>query len=857
MEYPGSFGDWIKIRRKALDLTQKELSARAGCSVFALRKIEAGERRPSKQLAGLLADALDISSEDRPTFIRVARGDLIYERLGAPGSDSSPFSDSPHLAPRHLPLPLTPLLGRASELAAMARIFNEPQCRLLTLTGIGGIGKTRLAIEFALCQQSRFLGGVYYVPLVSINSVELIVPAIAEALDFAFSGSAGLKEQLFNYLAHNVKQPAMLVLDNLEHLLAQTSEAAELLAEILQNFFSIKMLCTSRERLNLSGEWIYELHGLPIPPSELLDKLEEYSAAELFLQRASQIHAEYELTVTDRPALARICQLLEGIPLAIELAAAWTGTLSCSEIVQEIEKNINFLTTSIRDMPERHRSLKGTFDHSWRLLSDAERDTLSRLAVFYGGFDRLAAQRVAGATLPLLASLVSKSLVRRLEDGRYDLHEVIRQYSLAHLHEDRDRHLETCDLHCEYYLEFVSGYEKKLKSASQQTAVHELSIELDNARAAWVWGTNHEKFASLNRAVRAFGWYFEVAGLINEGIEQLELIVQALTEKPRNSQMDETLGVTLVHQGLLCFRSGQFLRAQNLYDAAIVVLRSVNARAFLADALIFSGTLMHLNGNYLYAKKLIEEGLVYAQEVDDRWFFAYGIYNLGHLDSMLGEYQKGYDQMQEGMRLWRELGDPHSISLGLNFLVETQIALGRFEEAIASMHESIALCERTRNRWGMGTAYRFLGLATLATGRCSLAQEHLQQSLEIFGEFYKGWDIARTQIFLGKAQILSGDLDQARNTLLDALRLSREVCSRPLMLEIVLELAFLELPHDPEQMAEWLMVVLAHPDATHEIKDRALQQLQALEEQLDAHQIQAIREKAPQLRLESIANALV
>ncbi len=856
-EFPTSFGEWLRGRRKTLDLTQDELAQRAGCSIFALRKIESGERRPSKQLAGLLATALEIPEEDLQTFIRVARGDLNLERLRPPKQNTSPASLSPQPASHHLPLPPTPLLGRDRELAAMERIFNEAQCRLLTLTGMGGIGKTRLAIEFASRQRSKFPDGVHYVPLASINSADLIVPAIADVLEFSFSGPVDLLVLFFTHLAKCVKRPALLVLDNLEHLLAQSSAAAELVAEILQRFSNIKILCTSRERLNLHGEWTYELHGLPIPPAEFTDRLEDYSAAILFMERARQIHTEFDLTEVDKPALVRICHLVEGIPLAIELAAAWVGLLSCWEIAEEIEKNVDFLTTSTRDVPERHRSLKATFDHSWRLLSDGEREALSRLAVFHGGFDRFAAEKVAGATLPLLASLVSKSLVRRTQDGRYDLHEVIRQHALAHLREDETRQIETRDLHCEYYLNLASEYERKLKSASQQMAVHEMTVEFDNMRAAWVWGINYEKFEPLSRAVRSFGWYFEVAGLIPEGIDQLELLVQALTAKPRNPQLDKALGSTLVQQGLLCFRSGQFIRAQELYKDAIFILRSVDARTLLADALIFSGTIMHLNGDYLDAKNLIEEGLIYAQEVDDRWFSAYGIYNLGHVESMLGEYQRGYRQMQEGMQLWRELGDPHSISLGLNFLVETQIALGRFEEAISSVRESIALCERTRNRWGMGTAYRYLGLVTLVTGQCSEAQEYLQESLEAFGEYFKGWDIARTLMILGKAQILSGDQTRARKTLLDALRLSKEVHSRPLMLEAVLGLAALGAHMDPEQTASWLMLVSAHSAATQETKDRARQQLKVLEKQIDAQQMQEIREKGSQRTLESIVDMLV
>jgi tetratricopeptide (TPR) repeat protein len=487
-------------------------------------------------------------------------------------------------------------------------------------------------------------------------------------------------------------------------------------------------------------------------------------------------------------------------------------------------------------------------------LSGAERDVLGRLSIFHGGFDRSAAEKIAGATLPLLSLLVSKSLVRRTQDGRYDLHEVIRQYALARLDEDESRYLETRDRHSECFLRLASAYERKLKSASQQTAMYEMTIELDNLRAAWDWGIKRGNFGSISRAVRAFGWYFEVAGLIHDGIEQLELLVQALNDKTRDNQMDKALGSTLVQQGLLCFRSGQFIRALMLYQDAIAILRSVNEQALLADALIFNGTILHLNGDYLEARALIEEGLTYARAADDPWFAAYGVYNLGHLDSLMGEYQKGYELMQEGLKLWRELGDSHSISLGLNFLVETQIALGQCDEAIASMYESIALCERTKNRWGMGTAYRYLGLATLATGRWFEAQGHFQKSLEIFGEYFKGWDIARTLIYMSETHIMSGEHSEAKTILLDALRLARGVHSTPLMLDALTALVSLEIRLNPEQSAGWLILVTNHPAATHETKDRASQLLLDVEPFIHAEQIRALKARSSHQSLESIVD---
>jgi tetratricopeptide (TPR) repeat protein len=630
-----------------------------------------------------------------------------------------------------------------------------------------------------------------------------------------------------------------------------------LVAEILQRFANIKILCTSRERLNLQGEWMFDLRGLPVPPLEHLDKMEEYSAPALFVNAARRINPKFKLTGADKPALFRICQLLEGIPLALELAAAWTGMLTCAEIAREIESNMDFLATSMRNIPERHRSLRASFDHSWRLISDAERETLSRLSIFQGGFDRRAAEKVAGANLSQLSSLVSKSLVRRAESGRYSLHEVIRLYAYSHLEEDESGCHQTCDRHCGHYLHFAAEHESKLKSAAQQTAMHAMTAELDNLRAAWMWGIKQKKFDWLGGAVRAFGWYYEVSGMIRDGIEQLELLVRTVNDLPRDAQTDKVLGTCLVQQGLLYFRSGQFARAQELYDRSIAILRSVNAQFLLADALIFSGTLKHLNGDYREARSLIEEGLAYARASRNDWFIAYGIYNLGHVDSLVGESQKGYDQMREGLSLFRKVGDPHSISLGLNFLVDTQIALKRYEEAKESMRESIALCEQTQNRWGKGTAYRYLGLAMLADGQYDDARDCFQKSLEIFGEYFEGWDISITLAYLADATLLAGGEAEAKAIYLDSLRHARRIDSAPLMLMNLTGLAQLESRLDPDLAAGWLTLILSHPAAIQETKDRAHRILSDVEKRRVIEQSRKTREQISTQTLDELVGMIL
>jgi predicted ATPase/transcriptional regulator with XRE-family HTH domain len=875
---PVVFSDWLKRRRKALDLTQDELAKRAGCSLGALRKIEAGERRPSKQLAVLLAQALDIPQEEQQAFIRVARGDLNLERLRAPSPatpsslpdlsllQGTPKSTVPGAGSRppanRIPLQTTPLVGRESELDALERLFNDPQCRLLTLIGIGGIGKTRLAIEFAAKHLSGFPGGVFYIPLTPVDSLEKIVPAIADGFDFAFSGPSDPKEQLLNYISTCIDEKALFILDNLEHLLVQVTAGesepglVKLVSEILGRAPGVHILGTSRERLNLHGEWIYELHGLSVPPTHYVGGVEEYNSVALFLRSAQRVKADFQTREAEQAALVRICQMVDGVPLALELAAAWVGILSCQEIAQEIGSNMDFLTTSMRDIPERHRSIRATFDHSWKLLADEERRALCQLSVFHGGFSRSAAGQVAGASLALLASLSAKSLVRRTESGRYDLHEVIRQYALSHLH-DQPGSLTTFERHCEYYLALLGEHEKLLKNASQQEAIRRLTDEIDNIRAAWDWAIRHKKYALLGQAGRAFGWYFEITGLYGDGIEQFETLARALQARPESERWQRLLGLAHLHQGLLYFRKGEFDQASRHYEASIAVLRPTGDQVLLADALIFLGIILHLNGDYARATASEEEGLALARAAGEPWFEAFAIYNLGHLAGLMGHYAEGYEQMVAAVNTWRSLGDPHMIALGLNFMIPILSKLGKYEEAKAFMQESIALCEITRNRWGMGTAYGFLGLACIAGGQYGEAKAHLRKSLEVFGDYFTGWNIARSLTYLGDATRLDGDDLEARKIYLEALRLSIEGESIPIALDALSGMSCLQAQAGEAEKALLLCcIIIDHPSSEEETKLRAAGLRAELEGSLDCDQIAAAYTKAAGISFDEIVMAV-
>ena len=365
MELPITFGEWLRQGRNQLRLTREEFAGRVGCSVSALRKIEDGERRPSSLIAELMANCLNVPLAERSTFVRVARGELSVDRLSPPSKLLTGSSvPSPAALPRiNLPVLPTPLIGRQREVEELSQLLRDPQCRLLTLAGPGGIGKTRLAIETASQVQDAFADGVYFVPLASVNTTRFIVPVMGDAVGFAFqsAGSADPKTQLFGYLA---EKQTLLLADSLEHLLAEPG--IELLAELLANAPQVKLLVTSRESLGLQGEWVFEVQGLPVPENGHAEESAKNTSVELFLQRARRAHVGFDATLADYPAIVRICRLVDGMPLGIELAAAWVRTLACDEIAREIERGLDFLSVSTRDLPARHRSMRAVFDHSWQ-----------------------------------------------------------------------------------------------------------------------------------------------------------------------------------------------------------------------------------------------------------------------------------------------------------------------------------------------------------------------------------------------------------------------------------------------------------------------------------------------------------
>jgi predicted ATPase/transcriptional regulator with XRE-family HTH domain len=845
METPVTFGEWLRQSRDQLRLTRVELAGRIGCSVSALQKIETGERRPSVQIAELIANCLNIPTERRTTFVRVARGELSVDRLSPV---TQPVSASP-ISRNNLPVLPTPVIGRQRELEQLSQLLRDPQCRLLTLVGPGGIGKTRLAIEAATHMQDDFAAGVYFIPLASVNRSRLIVPVIADALGYPFQSAsrADPKTQLFSYLK---EKQALLLPDNLEQLLAEPG--IEMLGELLTHAPQVKLLATSRESLGLQGEWVFEVQGLPVPGGGYEQGSSQDTSVELFLQRARRADVGFNATTADYPTIIRICQLVDGMPLGIELAAAWVRTLSCAEIAHEIEQGLGFLSLSARDFPARHRSMRAVFDHSWKLLTQEEQQVLSRLSLFRGGFRREPAEVVAGATLSLLSALVTKSLIRRSGMERYDLHELIHQFAVERLSEHPQEQMAVEARHGRYYLAWFGGEEKRLRSSAQHEALTELTAEMDNFRGAWDWGVARGEFALIEGTLRTFSMLYDTRGWLQEGLDMLGRAVDALETAHAQLPLDRTnqvvLGHLLTSRSLLASRLGQYEQAQAMLERSLEILRPLNESRVLVESTTFLGMVMELTGNYASALDLYSEGLETAKEIGDRWFAALCftcISGLVGFTRVSVTPETRHQRWQSAVADWRRIGDPRLTAIALNNLSLSALWLGQFDEARLAQEESIELSSSVGDRWGLGFAYRGLAIILQAQGDHLQAVDKFRESLDVLRQLGARQDVARVLAEMGRSVFALGNGFEAERIWRDSLRIAIETRGTFIALEALLGLASLQAERgDVEQALELLWIVLNHPTSIQDTRNRAAQLRLEWEAQLTKQQVEAARARA-------------
>jgi len=851
MEALSTFGEWLRQSRNELRLTRAQFAERVGCSIALLRKIEDGERRPSTQIAELMANCLNIPPAERSTFVNVARGEWSVDRLASLAKPiASPSVSSASTTLRtNLPVLPTPLIGRQRDVEELSQLLRDPQCRLLSLVGPGGIGKTRLAIETAAHLQDVFADGVYFVPLASANAIRFIVPLIADAIGFAFhhASRADPNTQLFGYLK---EKQALLLTDNLEQLL--TEPGIEVLPELLAHAPHVKLLATSRESLGLQDEWVFEVQGLPVPESMYAEEFAQNTSVELFLQRARRAHVAFNATLEDYPAIVRICQLVDGNPLGIELAAAWVRTLSCNEIAREIERGLDFLSLSARDVPARHRSMRAIFDHSWRLLPEEEQRVLLRLSAFRGGFRREAAEQVAKATLAVLSTLVTKSLLRRSAAGRYDLHDLIRQFAAEHFAERPEEQSVTQACHGRYYLTYFSQADGRLHSAAQRETLAELTAEMDDFRVAWDWAVIHGEFALIEQTMRMFVRLYDTLGWFQEGLDTLDRAVGALEMAHGHAPPDRTdqvvLGHLLATRSWLAYRLANYEQAQRMLERSLKILRPVNEPHVLVESITYLGRVMEMTGNYARALELYAEGLEMATAIGDRWFKAVCLtLHTALVGITLGmvKLEITHERLQSVVAEWRAIGDPRLIAFGLDFLSRSALRLGRYDEARAALEENVALNSSIGFGWGLGFAYRGLGLITQTQGEHQQAVAMFRKSLDTLTELGARQDVARVLAEMSHSVLALGNDAEAERGWRESLRIATDVYATPVALEALAGFASLQAKQgDREHALDLLLLVLNHPASFQETKNRAGQLHAELEAQLTSQQVEAAQARA-------------
>jgi len=857
-----TFGEWLQQQRSLRRLTREEFAKRVGCSVSALQKIEYGERRPSAQIAELLANCLEIPLEERPTFVRVARGELSVDRLHRE-SKSANTQNIP--SPKtNLPVFPTPLIGRARDVEKLSQLLHDPQCRLLTLVGPGGIGKTRLAIEAASGSgmQDGFDHGVYFVPLASVGSINAVISTIANAIHFAFYGPSDPKVQLLNYLR---EKQALLVVDNVEHLLVGEpgqETVAELLVEIIRQAAQVKLLVTSRESLELQDEWVFDVKGLPVPDNISAEGSAQNTSVELFLQRARRAHVGYNFTVQDYPSILHICQLVEGMPLGIELAAAWVRTLSCDEIARQIEHGLDFLSVTTRDLPTRHRSMRAVFDHSWKVLPEEEKQVLARLSVFRGGFRREAAEEIAGTTLSMLSALVAKSLVRRSGENRYDLHELVRQFAAENLSKNNNEKIATQNRHSNYYLTSFGRADGRMHSPAQREALAEWAVEMDNIRVAWNWAVTQSDFGLIEETLRAFAMLYETRGLYQEGLDMLGRAIDRLEVVHGPSPADRTgqaaLGHLLTNRALLTFRLGKHAEAQAMLERSLEILRSLNETRLLAEPITYLGVVMSLTGDYARALDLVAEAREKALAVDDRVFAATSLSLHANFSRLTGQPGDQHARLQAAVAEWRAVGDPRFIAYGLNFLGQSALALGRFKEAREALEESVELNTSVGARWNLGHAFQGLGAVAQAQGEHRRAADWILKAIDTFTElgglFYIGQSLAQ----MGRSLFALGNDVEAERIWRESLRIAAEIHGVPVVLEALVGIASLRAKRGETQSAfELLLIVLNHPACDQETRNRAEKLRTELAAQLTPIQIEGSQARTRDSAFETVVEDLL
>lgn len=763
----GEFERAIGFARRWLALQPlDEAAQRQVMRLLALRGERSAALAQYERGRQILADKLGVAptAETTALYDQIREGEPVVAEFDLAVQPPGPP------APRHnLPAQLTPFIGRSDEVTKLnSLICEEPTCRLLTLVGSGGIGKTRLAVQAATEAIEAFPNGAVFVSLASVSATESLIPAIANALNLSLSSDRP-QAQLLDYLR---EKEMLLLLDNFEQLIP--TGGPDLLPEIIRTAPGVKLLVTSRERLNLQAEWGVEIRGLPVPEvdQEDLKAVEGYDAVQLFLQQARRAKPGFALSSENSPDIGRICRLVEGMPLGLELAAAWLRMMTCREIVREMERSLDFLTTPLRDVPDRHQSLRAVFEPSWQLMVEEEQAVFKKLSLFRGGFRRRAAERVAGASLPLLSALVDKSLLRRTRTGRYEIHELLRQFAAEKLGECPDEVDQVQDRHADYYLTFLHQRTDHLKGERQKETLDEITAEIDNIRAAWRRAIDQRNMAALDKSQESLFHFYEYRGWYQEGKTTFEQAVERLRDE------DETVVQAQLLRGLGWFQS-RLGRKQGiaLIKQSLSLLRQVEPglREGIALTAMVLGWATHIWTELEEAEQYLKESLAIYTEVGDLWGIGSALIDLGHLPYYKGEYTAAEQLLQRSVSVLGQIGETVDLANALRGQGEIVQLRGDYEQAERCLSRALRISREFKDSFPIIIVLRALGYLHIATGSYWQAQKYLQEGVDICREIGDRRILVTCLDRLGTVTRLQGDYQQAERRHRECLAVAREI----------------------------------------------------------------------------------
>ncbi len=661
----------------------------------------------------------------------------------------------------------TSFIGREKEYRDIQQLLAQPECRLLTLVGPGGIGKTRLALHLGTLLRDKFARGSFVAYLQPLRSAEFFTSAIADALGFSLTGQESPLVQLGHYL-HD--KNALIIIDNFEHLL----DAAEQLAILSSSTPYVKYLVTSREALNLQEEWLYSVPGLAFP-KDLDNDLagQNDDAVQLFNERAQRVHPDFAPD-KEVEAVIQICQLVEGMPLALELAAAWRKTLNCQEIADEIQGGLAFLTTRHRNVPARHHSMQMVFDQTWQRLNEREQAVFKRLSVFQGGFRRDAVAEVTGASMPILSVLVDKSLIRFDADGRYQIHELLRQYAAEQLEKSADDLLQTQADHADFYIQFLHKRSGNVFGHHQRDALHAIRADLDNIRVAWLWSVAQGDAWALGKSCDALGMYYQFQGGYLEGMLLFSQATDILQAQLQNEVADVALLGILMSKAWYFLRFGQLEGTEACMAQSLEIYRRLNIPrlpGYQSDPNAPLSFVALTRGDYARAVQLAEQvrdvaeaeghpinrqfayhllseahvGLgayetaqnyaqqAYAQSLmtGDRWFRAYILNNMGQIAVALGDNRMGKNHFQASYEIRHDFDDPEGMALALINLGNLSFKERDLVQAEDQFRRSRTIYQDINDKGGLAAANWGLGMVACELGDFVRTQGYFREALTI------------------------------------------------------------------------------------------------------------------------------